>query len=349
MIVSILFQIFIIILGLNFFYKLQQRNVKDAFEKVIVIFFVCILLHNVYTLLLALIEKENRFLWVGAPFGLFYGLLFYLGTYTKIYNKFPGKIMMFFHLLPVVVWFMVYFAYIIQNLYADVSRVAVYYSFLYKFIVLNWIFYIICVIFQKKVSYEAWIKRFLIALLFLFIILTLFFLSSILKESKDVYVSSRIVVYGIMLAGAILADRLFITRKETPLSYRDTDIAQIHLEGTSPLIPVEILEEYELRIKKLMEHDKVYLDPEFSLSELSKELKISSYHLSMTFTQQIHENFRTYINKYRVNHACALLKNTSLSIEEVAFDSGFNSKVTFHRQFKKFMSVTPSEYRDKLT
>lgn len=296
---------------------------------------------------MALLKDDNRFFEVGAPFGLLYGFLFYLSSYTKIYNKFPDKIKLFFHLFPIAAWFIAYFVYIIQGFYLDISQSKIYYSFLYKFIVIDWIFYIVCVIFLKKVSYDIWIKRFLIALLFLFIILTLFFLSSIAKESNETYAGSRIIIYGIMLVGAVLADKLVVTKKVRPLVIQNVDVPEVKAEELS--LPVEILEEYELRIKKLMEVEKVYLDSELSLGGLSKKIKISSYHLSMTFTHQIHENFRTYINKYRVEHACELLKKTSFSTEEVAFESGFNSKVTFHRQFKKFMSVTPSEYRNKLT
>lgn len=52
-----------------------------------------------------------------------------------------------------------------------------------------------------------------------------------------------------------------------------------------------------------------------------------------------------YINRVRLRHACLLLKNTSLSVSEVAEKTGFLSFSTFNRLFKRALNCSPTHYR----
>ncbi len=59
-------------------------------------------------------------------------------------------------------------------------------------------------------------------------------------------------------------------------------------------------------------------------------------------------NRRTYtqfINEVRIAHACSLLSTTSLSITEIAYESGFNNLAHFNRMFRKHRKVVPFSYR----
>ena len=52
------------------------------------------------------------------------------------------------------------------------------------------------------------------------------------------------------------------------------------------------------------------------------------------------------MNKYRVEYACMMLADADedIFIEDVAYKSGFNSKVSFNRHFKNIAGCTPKEY-----
>lgn len=52
-----------------------------------------------------------------------------------------------------------------------------------------------------------------------------------------------------------------------------------------------------------------------------------------------------YLNKIKVDLACKLLMDKSLTIFDVAIDSGFNNLSHFNKQFKKVTGVTPNNYR----
>ncbi|WP_339904788.1 AraC family transcriptional regulator [uncultured Cyclobacterium sp.] len=63
------------------------------------------------------------------------------------------------------------------------------------------------------------------------------------------------------------------------------------------------------------------------------------------FKDQYRITFVEYLNSIRVGHACKLLMEQNHSILEVAYKSGFNNLANFNRQFKKFKSMTPTQFK----
>jgi len=58
-------------------------------------------------------------------------------------------------------------------------------------------------------------------------------------------------------------------------------------------------------------------------------------------------NFFNLINKFRIEEAREILRNDinkNLNIIDVAYDVGFNNKVTFNKAFKEETSLTPTQY-----
>jgi AraC-like DNA-binding protein len=108
--------------------------------------------------------------------------------------------------------------------------------------------------------------------------------------------------------------------------------------------------QYAETLNKLIENDKVYLDPELSLSKLAKLSGIPSRQLSQIIQTTFHKKYKEYINSYRVMHAQKLLAEKNVSnytMYAIAFDSGFNSESSFYTIFKYQTSLTPKQYRDQ--
>lgn len=100
---------------------------------------------------------------------------------------------------------------------------------------------------------------------------------------------------------------------------------------------------------KLMENEKLYLDPKLNLYMLSQKLAVSSNHLSQIINQYEKVNFHDFVNKYRVEEFIQRAQNNkNFSLLANALDSGFNSKSSFNSVFKKFKSVTPSHFMANL-
>ncbi len=87
---------------------------------------------------------------------------------------------------------------------------------------------------------------------------------------------------------------------------------------------------------------------ECSLSKLSDITGYNYSYLSRHFKKTIGISFTTYVNHYRLSHACYLMENTENSILQCAYDSGFESLRNFNRSFKENFKITPMQYRKNL-
>jgi len=107
-------------------------------------------------------------------------------------------------------------------------------------------------------------------------------------------------------------------------------------------------EKLQSRLDLIMKEEKIYLNPDLSLKILSQYLDISEKKCSRFFNAVLKTNFKSYINKYRVlefKNRVSSGQFDSLTILGIAFDSGFDSKTTFNRVFKKIEGMTPSEFK----
>lgn len=93
---------------------------------------------------------------------------------------------------------------------------------------------------------------------------------------------------------------------------------------------------------------KPYLDSELTLVKLSEVTGISVHNLSEVINSKLKQSYFDFINSYRVEEFKTRLldpANSSFSLIGIAYDSGFNSKTTFYKIFKKLTNMTPSEFK----
>ncbi|WP_187696219.1 helix-turn-helix domain-containing protein, partial [Xanthovirga aplysinae] len=103
----------------------------------------------------------------------------------------------------------------------------------------------------------------------------------------------------------------------------------------------------KMHLTRLMDEEKIFLDPELSLSILATKLKTQPNYISQYINEELDLNFHDYINSKRVNefkHRIITSKYKHYKLIEVAYDCGFNSKSSFNRIFKKANGMTPSAY-----
>lgn len=111
------------------------------------------------------------------------------------------------------------------------------------------------------------------------------------------------------------------------------------------------LEQLAVNLQHTIENKQLYLDPDISLSDLSKKIQIPAGKLSLVINKKLGKNYYDYMNEYRVREFIKRLSEGSdpkLSLLGLAFDCGFRSKSTFNSFFKRLTGQTPSAFKKNL-
>jgi AraC-like DNA-binding protein len=100
-----------------------------------------------------------------------------------------------------------------------------------------------------------------------------------------------------------------------------------------------------VRIKNLLELDKVYQEANFSRADLARELNVSEANVSRIVSGHFGKSLPQLINELRIRDSLQLLEQTDAGMQVIAEQVGFASLPTFNRVFKDVMTISPSEYR----
>lgn len=95
-------------------------------------------------------------------------------------------------------------------------------------------------------------------------------------------------------------------------------------------------------IKYMSDHFK---STEVTLTAIAKHFGVNSSYLSRTFNNKIGCHITDVLNGYRVDYAKYLLINTTISITDICFESGFSTLRSFNRWFDRLEKCSPKEYR----
>lgn len=110
----------------------------------------------------------------------------------------------------------------------------------------------------------------------------------------------------------------------------------------------EIASQIEL-VKKYVLENEPFLEPSLTIQELAKQVNIPVRDLSVLINHHMNQHFFDFINEYRIQKAMRILKTPTknkLTILEILYEVGFNSKSSFNTAFKKHTNQTPTEYRN---
>ncbi len=108
--------------------------------------------------------------------------------------------------------------------------------------------------------------------------------------------------------------------------------------------------EYLQKLNSYMESHKPFLNPDITLETLAGEISVNPRILSQIINEAHKKNFKSFILEYRIRESMQILadsKYRNLTILEILYQVGFNSKSAFNNQFKLFTNLTPIEYRSK--
>lgn len=102
-------------------------------------------------------------------------------------------------------------------------------------------------------------------------------------------------------------------------------------------------------LKQYMAEKEPFLDPSLTIQELANQIDIPVRDLSVLINHQMDQHFFDFVNEYRIQKAMNILKDQSksqLTVLEILYEVGFNSKSSFNTSFKKYTNLTPTAYRN---
>jgi AraC-like DNA-binding protein len=99
-------------------------------------------------------------------------------------------------------------------------------------------------------------------------------------------------------------------------------------------------------IQNYMIHEKPFLNSAYRVMDLANSFQIPVHQCSGLINMYIGKNFNDWVNNYRIEHFIKSypLKSQKITIDAIAFESGFMSMTTFYRAFKKETGKMPLQY-----
>ncbi|WP_284651441.1 helix-turn-helix domain-containing protein [Flavobacterium terrisoli] len=211
-----------------------------------------------------------------------------------------------------------------------------------------------------------WIKTYLCAFLIMLLLPVVFDIIAIFQPEIESYTGTwwfflffSIIMYYIAITGY---SNPIVTKIPFEISVFPNQPALLVQSNKSEEVIIDIEQEtflkqespetsiWKNKIATLIAEEKLYQNPELTLTDLAKKLETNASIISKTINQSFGLNFNDFINQYRINavkkafDAGEHKKSTLLGI---AFDCGFNSKATFNRAFKKNTGLSPKEFIEK--
>ncbi|WP_175442150.1 helix-turn-helix domain-containing protein [Pseudoalteromonas byunsanensis] len=112
------------------------------------------------------------------------------------------------------------------------------------------------------------------------------------------------------------------------------------------LLDKETANSLSQQVIRLFTANKVYLDNALCLKKLSAQLNLTTHQTSELLNVHMKSSFYRLLNSYRVQHACNLLKDqkNAFTITDIMYNSGFNNKNTFYKEFKRHTGTSPSQW-----
>jgi AraC-like DNA-binding protein len=101
-------------------------------------------------------------------------------------------------------------------------------------------------------------------------------------------------------------------------------------------------------LKEFMIKNEPYLDSSLTIQNLAEQVQMPVKELSALINLYMNKHFFDFINEYRIEKAKEILKDPSkkeLTILEILYEVGFNSKSSFSTSFKKYTGTTPTDFR----
>ena len=348
---------------------IKQRKIADFWLAALLLF----LCSSLITPLIGFANIYDRNQWLTFfPFGIAYSyavcIYLYVLNLTNSKRIFRAKdLILFVPSLIYVVFRLILFAQSLE--FKDRFTENYYEPFAAPFIFITeflWNTLLLCLSIRHYRSYRRWLDenysdtekiKFDWLRNFLYLIISLLVLGALFDFTENFLFNLSFIQYFYFefvaaLATYYLAVAGYLRSQTIELNFTEaeSEIIEAEPEETKkPLLAASELEILKTKLQALMETEKPFLDSQLTLANLAKKLGVNSAVLSYAINNGFGVNFNDFVNGFRIAEVKSKLRGGAAKDENllaVAFDSGFNSKATFNRAFKKITGVSPKEFQN---
>lgn len=365
--------IVVIVLNVLLLYIRLRINSKSIIDKALNLGLVLLLMQIVHSSLVNNYLPCSMYLISLAPYSLLHPPLIYYIVQSSHRNYIEQlKSNYRYHLIPFAFFTIIYFVLLFSDVMLEAYGNFAFQLLLIAEIVSSLSYAIWCIIILYRSNKEIWQPhmRLLSEAFVLFMVLFgCFFMVQFYDQiqGEEVVIMNSghfsFVLFLISISAIfiITVEKLIrksaIASRETEGSNLKSDLVSssiVHSGAHSKLEDLDI--ESEELLDKLGELVEVnwFLNPEINLRRLAKKTNTNAVFISKVLNQELGQNFNQYINGVRIEYVVNKVKNKIEndeiipSVEELFIASGFTSKSTFNRHFKRVMLQTPTEYIESL-
>lgn len=347
----VIIMVAIITLGFNSF--MRSRDLKDSSIRTLL--FVIIFYLMVVCLCDAVLPDNWSYIGRVSPFSFLFAPLMYFLIRSDS-KDIPDNVI-HHHRIPFYISILFYVPFILWS-ELRIQWSADFYFYWNSALVISWLFYFFLILHtvyrRGGIREQPPFAQVNVFLYFIFTVAFALYIRSIYLDQSSSFLSLLLVLLSLLVILNIYQEQLRGLKKvnwlrvdqgptfqsmilDTIQKGQDTHIPSllVALEVSLPSKPIEtnILERLD------------YLDPDLNLQVQASKLSMTTSQLSNQIKELSGETFLNYINRLRINHAVRKLEeHPSMDIDILISTSGFNSRASFYRNFKKYTGTTPTEF-----
>ncbi|WP_298740377.1 helix-turn-helix domain-containing protein [uncultured Chitinophaga sp.] len=192
----------------------------------------------------------------------------------------------------------------------------------------------------ENMVYRQWLRQFIRLFLVFQVIWFIYLVPYVIPALTDkvlnmvdwypVYIPLVVLIYCLGLKGYLMAPQAIPAGRKAVAPPPEALVAEA--------VPL---------LRKAMEQDHLYLEPELNLSMLSRHTGLPQKTISLVLNQHLQRSFNEFVNGYRVaafKQKIGQAGQDNMTILGLALDAGFNSQATFQRAFRSHTGMSPREY-----
>lgn len=98
-------------------------------------------------------------------------------------------------------------------------------------------------------------------------------------------------------------------------------------------------------VQQIIDYTQTHYTENLTLDKISEIFHYSPSYVTKRFMQELDMSFSDFLRQYRIYIACRMLKKENTQINTIMRNVGFNNTANFIKIFKKYIGMTPREYR----